>query len=168
VNSHRIAPIGRMRRWFAGALLVLVGAGCSDPWILPGGPSDHEFVLGAEKRQSIRKISVWFQPGHVLEWELVRAQDEARSRLPLAFLDYGEVPAAMDQNFPKGRPEPMREGQTVIITMEYSLHADLDSVVPNQVTRWYRKESHGFKEVSEMEESDPRAGRNVEKKPDRP
>jgi hypothetical protein len=156
-----------VRRWRLGVLCLLLG-GCSTPWILPGdGRSGHAFAVG-EELGSIRKISVWFEPGHILEWEVARATDEGRRKLPLESLDYGEVPACMDQVYPKGALEPLRAGQVVMILLDYGDEAGVDPVVPNQVRQWFRKEAYGFVSLTEREASEPRQDSGGEKKHDRP
>jgi hypothetical protein len=156
----------RGERRFAGVMLVLLLSGCSSsPALYPdAAASGHDFVLCETRRGEVRKISLWFEPGHVLEWELIRTDNEERNKIPLSFLDYGDVPAAMDQVFPQGRPESLREGQTVQVALEYSPEGELEPVIRNAVTRWYKKESGRWKEVSEMEESAPKSGRKKEQK----
>jgi len=149
-------------------LLLLAGCGPAQLMTPAGSSVGHEFVLNERPGRFIRKISFWSQPGHILMWQLVRAADEARKGIPLTFLDYGEVPAAMEQVFPEGRPQPLREGQTVVVGLEYSPDADVDPVVPNEATGWYRKDSGGFKEVSELEPSGPTPGKDGDKKPKQP
>jgi hypothetical protein len=136
-------------------------AGCSSyPTIRPGDSArGHDFVLEEEQRGVIRKIDVWFQPGHVLQWELIRSEDAARAKFPLDVLDYGEVPPAMDQVFPSGRPEPIREGQVIVVALEYDPPGIVDPLARGVVTRWYRRDDRGFREVSEMEETNPRKDR---------
>ena len=156
----------RAKRPFAGFVLALLLSGCSSyPTVYPdAAASGHDFVLCETHRGEIRKISLWFEPGHVLEWELIRTENEERNKIPLAFLDYGEVPAAMDQVFPQGRPESLRDGQTVQVALEYSPEGELEPVIRNAVTRWYKKDSGRWKEVSEMEETAPKSGRKNEQK----
>lgn len=147
------------------ALLTLLSAGCSSyPTILPdASAAGHDFVLIEEWRGEIRKITLWFEPDHLLEWELVRTENDERNKIPLAVLDYGEVPPVMDQVFPKDRPDPLREGQVIQVALEYSPEGDPYAVIRNAVTRWYRKEAGHFKEVSEMEESLPKKGGEKER-----
>ena len=142
--------------------LLLATAGCSPyPTIRPGdSAAGHDFALDEDQRGVIRKIDVWFQPGRVLQWELVRSEDASRSTIPLDVLDYGQVPPAMDQAFPGGgRPEPIREGQVILIALEYDPPGAVDPLAPGVVTRWYRRDARGFREVSEMEETNPRKDR---------
>jgi len=128
----------------------------------------HDFVLNERPGRYIRKISFWFQPGHILQWQLVRAEDEARRGIPLHFLDYGEIPPCMDQVYPPGRPEAPGEGQTLVVGLEYSPDADVDPVVRSEATGWYRKDRGGYREVSALEEPGSGPGKEGEKKPKQP
>lgn len=157
-------PVPMFSRLGRAASLCLLLAGCSAPWILPGeGRSGHAFAIG-EETGSIRKISLWFEPGHVLQWEVVRAPDEGRRKLPLQHLDYGEVPACMDQAYPNGKLEALGVGQLVMILLDYGDDPDIDPVVPHQVRRWFRKEAYGFVSLTEREASEPRQEDDGEKK----
>jgi hypothetical protein len=120
-------------------------------------------VVEEEGRGVIRRIAVWFHPGHVLQWELVRTPNQDRSRIPLLFLDYGEAPVAMDQVYPQGRPEHLREGQIIVVALDYDPAGESDSLVPSTVTRWYRRDSKGFRAVSEMDANAPQGGRGAER-----
>jgi hypothetical protein len=164
-----LTTVGPRKRGFAGLALLLLLAGCSSyPTLYPdSAASGHDFVLSETRRGEIRKITLWFEPSHVLEWELVRTENEERNKIPLAFLDYGEVPAAMDQIFPQGRPETLREGQVVQVALEYSPEGEPEPLIRNAVTRWYKKDSGRWREVSEMEETAPKWGRGKDQK-DRP
>jgi len=137
----------------ASLLLLLYGSACSSPpEIRPGAPRAlHDFDLLEGYRGQIRKIDVWFEPGHVLQWELNRTDDPERNKIPLAGFKYGETPACMDQVFPPGVPERPEEGQITSITLEYGTEGDPDPIVRSILTRWYQKKGRSFAELSEQE-----------------
>jgi hypothetical protein len=141
--------------WKRGAclLVLLCGAACTaPPAIRQGGPRPlHDFLLTEEYRGQIRKIDVHFEPGHALQWELIRSDDPERNKSPLTDLDYGETPAPMDQSFPLGFAERPEEGQILSITLEYAAEGNPDSLVRSHLTRWYQKKKHAFSELSEGE-----------------
>lgn len=117
-----------------------------------GGPRPrHDFVLIEAYRGQIRKIDVWFEPGHVLQWELIRSDDPERNKSPLAEFDYSETPVPLDQIFPRGVPERPEEGQILSITLEYGTEGDPDPLVRSRVTRWYQKKGRSFSELTEKE-----------------
>lgn len=145
-------PFGICKRR-AGLLLLLSTAACSSPpEIRTGGPRPlHDFALVEGYRGQIRKIAVWFEPGHVLQWELRRSDDPETNKTPFADLDYGESPASMDQTFPRGVPERPEEGQILSITLEYGTEGDPEPIVRSVLTRWYQKKGRSFSSLSEQE-----------------
>jgi len=154
-GANSLRELNRFRIWKTGAslLLLLCGAACSSPpEIRPGGPRPlHDFVLTEGYRGQIRKIDVWFEPGHVLQWELIRIDDPERNKSPLADFEYGETPVCMDQVFPPGVPERPEEGQVLSITLEFGTEGDPDPIVRSVLTRWYQKKGRSFSGLTEQE-----------------
>jgi hypothetical protein len=152
-HSRREAERFSVGKCGAGLLLLFCGAACSSPPAIRPGDSrtGHDFVLAEEFRGQIRKIAVWFEPGRVLQWELIRSDDTERIRIPFADLDYGQSPVSMDQIFPPGVPERPEEGQVITITLEYGREGEPDPIVRSILTRWYQRKRHSFSELSEKE-----------------
>jgi hypothetical protein len=66
-------------------------------------------------------------------------------------LDYGRIPACMDQTFPRGVAEPIENGQILRIALEYAPEGEADPIAPSVLTRWYQKKARPFNELSESE-----------------
>jgi len=140
-------------RYAAGILLLVCGSAFSSPpEIHPGNSrSGHDFNLVEGYRGQIRRISVWFEPGRVLQWELTRSDDPEMNNAPFVGLDYGRTPTFMDQSFPRGVPEQPEDGQVLTITLEFGSEGEPDPIVRNTVTRWFQKKRRQFQELSEQE-----------------